>query len=65
MDDFAGSSQSFATPDSGRSAGSLVALLDALDVVVWEADAVSGRLTYVNRGVERLFGYAPTDWLTP
>lgn len=65
MDDFAGSPQSFATPGSGRSADSLLALLDALDVVVWEADAVSGRLTYVSRGVERLFGYAPADWLTP
>jgi PAS domain S-box-containing protein len=38
-------------------------LIADLDVVVWEADAASGVLTYVSEGIERLLGLAPIAWL--
>ena len=65
MDEYGGSPPSSAAPVTGRKAERLLAMLDALDVVVWEADSATGRLTYVSRGVERLLGYAPADWLAP
>ncbi|MFT7841013.1 SpoIIE family protein phosphatase [Saccharothrix sp. BKS2] len=37
----------------------LASLVDDLPVVVWEADARTGRLTYVSRHAERLLGLPP------
>jgi PAS domain S-box-containing protein len=45
------------------SGSGLRRLLESLDVIVWEADAATFRLTYVSSAVERLLGYTPADWL--
>lgn len=47
------------------SGAGLRQLLESLDVIVWEADTATSRLTYVSSAVERLLGYAPADWLAP
>ncbi|WP_232519904.1 SpoIIE family protein phosphatase [Actinosynnema pretiosum] len=38
-------------------------LVDALSVVVWAADATTGRYTFVSRHAERLLGYPVERWL--
>lgn len=40
-----------------------LSLLADLDAIVWEADAVTGALTYVSDGIERLLGVMGTAWL--
>ncbi|MBI3971640.1 MAG: response regulator [Chloroflexi bacterium] len=39
-------------------------MIDGVDVVVWEADAVTLRPTFVNEHAERLLGYPAEWWLT-
>jgi PAS domain S-box-containing protein len=39
------------------------ALVEGLDAIVWEADPVSWRFTYVNRRAERILGYPVERWL--
>ena len=43
----------------GRAPG----LIADLDAVVWEADAVTGTLTYVSDGIERILGLSPSAWM--
>ncbi len=38
-------------------------LVDSLDAIVWEADAPSGRVRFMGRGVEAILGYAPERFL--
>src|SRR3712207_6827202 len=38
-------------------------LVHGLDSVVWEADAATGRFTFVSRRAEDLFGYPVGRWL--
>ncbi len=40
-------------------------LMRSLDGIVWEADAVTLRHTFVSQQAERLLGYAAERWLTP
>jgi diguanylate cyclase (GGDEF)-like protein/PAS domain S-box-containing protein len=40
-------------------------LVQGLDAVVWEADAGSGRFSFVSSRVNDLFGYQPTEWSDP
>ncbi|MCB1894006.1 MAG: PAS domain S-box protein [Zoogloeaceae bacterium] len=37
-------------------------LVDSTDGIVWEAEAESGRFTFVSRHAERLLGYPIEDW---
>ena len=37
-------------------------LVDSTDGIVWEADAETGRFTYVSRHAERLLGYSIEQW---
>lgn len=37
-------------------------LVDSVDGIVWEADALTLRFTYVSREAERLLGYLIEDW---
>ncbi|HEX2190582.1 MAG TPA: PAS domain-containing protein [Longimicrobiaceae bacterium] len=37
-------------------------LLEGLDAIVWEADARSGRFTYVSPGAEAILGYPLAEW---
>ncbi|WP_158502037.1 PAS domain-containing protein [Vitiosangium sp. GDMCC 1.1324] len=37
-------------------------LIDAIDGIVWEADASTFRFTFVSRQAERLLGYPPEQW---
>jgi PAS domain S-box-containing protein len=41
------------------------ALLELIDGVVWEADPVTLRNTYVSAKVTTLFGYTPEEWRAP
>ena len=38
-------------------------LVESVDAIVWEADAATLRLTFVSRGVERILGFSPEQWL--
>jgi PAS domain S-box-containing protein len=38
-------------------------LVQGLDAIVWEADARTGRFTFVSRSAERYFGYPVARWL--
>ncbi|TKB76802.1 MAG: PAS domain S-box protein, partial [Nitrospira sp.] len=40
------------------------ALVDSVDGIVWEADAQSFHMTFVNRYAERVLGYPRTQWLS-
>ena len=37
-------------------------LLEAVDAIVWEAEAAALRLSYVSRGAERILGFSPEEW---
>jgi PAS domain S-box-containing protein len=37
-------------------------LLEAVDAIVWEAEAATLRLAYVSRGAERILGFSPEEW---
>lgn len=51
-------------PPLGRRPGlAYEDLLDNLDAVVWEADAVTLRFEFVSRGAERILGYPLSRWL--
>ncbi|MFA7274057.1 MAG: PAS domain S-box protein [Crocinitomicaceae bacterium] len=39
-------------------------LVDSTEAVIWEADAKTFAMTYVNPYVEKLFGYPVEDWYT-
>ena len=39
-------------------------LVDSVDGIVWEADAQSFHMTFVNQYAERVLGYPRTQWLT-
>jgi len=41
------------------------AVVDAIEGVVWEAEAASLELTFVSRSAERLFGYPTEHWYHP
>lgn len=41
------------------------ALLNDVDAILWEADPVSIRFTFVSRQAERLLGYPLAQWLEP
>jgi PAS domain S-box-containing protein len=62
-----GSFAASSTPDERESAAAarLHSLIESLDVIVWEADPATARLTYVGGAVRRLLGHAPADWLAP
>ena len=38
-------------------------LVESLDAIVWEADPVTLRTTFVNERAQGILGYAPSDWL--
>ena len=40
-------------------------LVDTIDGIVWEADAISFDFTYVNAFAEQLLGYSVDDWYRP
>jgi len=45
--------------------GRIGRLLDSNDILPWEADAGTGRLTYIGGRVEEMFGYPKHQWLEP
>ncbi|MGE5623119.1 MAG: PAS domain-containing protein, partial [Bacillota bacterium] len=51
-------------PDGALSAAQrrLAELIDSIDGIVWEADPVSFRFTFVSARAERILGYAPAQW---
>ncbi len=50
-------------PRSAREVKSLE-LNEEVGAMLWEADLGSGKLTYVNKQAETLFGYPENEWLT-
>jgi PAS domain S-box-containing protein len=50
------------TPRTPRELKS-VELSDAVGAMLWDADLSTGKLSYVNRQAELLFGYPEADWL--
>lgn len=38
-------------------------LVQQLDAVFWEADADSGRFSFVSRGAEQILGFPPEEWI--
>ena len=40
-------------------------IVDTVDGIVWEADAISFDFTYVSQQAENLLGFAVTDWYRP
>ena len=47
------------------SAGQLLALVNGLGGIVWEADADTFRFTFVSDEAERILGYPASTWLEP
>lgn len=47
-----------------RTGDRLRHLVDELDAIVWEADAATGRFTFVSRQAEQLLGYPLECWLS-
>jgi len=45
------------------SADRYKAMLDAVDGIVWEADAATFEFTFVSDSVARILGYMPEEWL--
>ena len=41
----------------------LETLVNSIDGIVWESDAVTFRFTFVSRQCERLLGYTPEEWM--
>ncbi len=40
-------------------------VIDSIDAIIWEADAITFQFESVSSNAERLLGYATTDWLMP
>src|SRR5207245_634851 len=40
-------------------------LIDAIDAIVWEADAASHQLSFVSGSAERCLGYPLSEWYRP
>lgn len=38
-------------------------ILETLDAIVWEADALTLEFTYVSKGAERILGFRPDQWI--
>jgi PAS domain S-box-containing protein len=47
------------------SAGKLLALIDGLGGIVWEADPDTFQFSFVSAEAERLLGYPTSEWLVP
>lgn len=52
------------TGPSGNPHTSLRHLLDSLDAIVWEAEAGTWKITFVNAAAERILGYPVPRWLS-
>jgi PAS domain S-box-containing protein len=50
--------------DDGRRAAHLRDLLDGAGVIVWEADAASGKYVFISPRAEQMLGYPAERWLS-
>ena len=60
-----GSAASASPQVPGIAIPDALAILHALDAIVWEANASGEAMTFVSQGAERLLGYPASDWLVP